>query len=108
LLFFTTLGASSQNTAPPTLPTVIPPSPQAAQFARYGEIPVGHTTGVPQIEVPIYTLSTGWIDIPISISYHASGFRPRDIPSPVGLGWVLNAGGLLSRSVEVTSDYKKK
>ncbi|RZL16293.1 MAG: hypothetical protein EOO89_11755, partial [Pedobacter sp.] len=86
------------------LPQVIPMSPQAAQFARYGEIPVGHTTGVPQINIPIYTLSTNWIDIPISISYHASGFRPNDIPSPVGLGWVLNAGGMISRSVEMNPD----
>lgn len=89
-----------------SLPQVIPMTPQAAQFARYGEIPVGHTTGVPQIDIPIYTLSTGWIDIPISISYHASGFRVHDIPSPVGLGWVLNAGGLISRLVECISDFK--
>jgi len=88
------------------MPTVVPPSPQAAQFNRYGEIPVGYTTGVPQIDIPIYTLSTGWIDIPISISYHASGFRVRDIPSPVGLGWVLNAGGLISRSIEVKPDFE--
>jgi hypothetical protein len=108
LLFF--LCASSilhtQTLPEVKLPTVIPPSPQAAQFNRYGEIPVGHTTGVPQIDIPIYTLSTGWIDIPISISYHASGFQPRDIPSPVGLGWVLNAGGLISRSVEVKGDFE--
>jgi hypothetical protein len=88
------------------LPTIVPPSPQAIQYNRYGEIPVGHTTGVPQIDIPIYTLSTGWIDIPVSISYHASGFRPREIPSPVGLGWVLNAGGIISRSVEMNPDYE--
>jgi YD repeat-containing protein len=97
-------AASNDDAA--NMPTVIPPTPQAAQFIRYGEIPVGHTTGVPKIDIPIYTLSTGWIDIPISISYHASGFRPREIASPVGLGWVLNAGGCISRSVDVTPDYK--
>jgi len=97
----------AQSNTGPVLPTIVPPSPQAAQFNRYGEIPVGHTTGVPQIDIPIYTLSTGWIDIPISISYHASGFRPNDIPSPVGLGWVLNAGGLISRSVEMNPDYEE-
>jgi hypothetical protein len=90
----------------PNMPTLILPSPQAAQFNRYGEIPVGHTTGVPQIDIPIYTLSTGWIDIPISISYHASGFRPNEIPSPVGLGWILNAGGVISRSVEGRTDFE--
>ncbi|MDR1984228.1 MAG: hypothetical protein LBQ28_05330 [Prevotellaceae bacterium] len=96
------------QTNPPEirLPDIIPPTPQAAAFARYGEIPVGHTTGVPQIEIPIHTLSTGWIDIPISISYHASGFKVDDISSPVGLGWVLNAGGLITRSIEGLADFE--
>ena len=84
----------------------IPPTPQAAQFMRYGDIPVGHTTGVPQIEIPIYTISTGLIDIPIAISYHASGFKVNDIASPVGFGWVLNANGwLISRIVQGTPDH---
>ncbi|MBR4619698.1 MAG: RHS repeat protein [Salinivirgaceae bacterium] len=84
----------------------IPPTPQAAQFMRYGDIPVGHTTGVPQIEIPIYTISTGLIDIPISISYHASGFKVNDVASPVGLGWVLNANGwMISRCVEGIPDH---
>ncbi len=84
----------------------VPPSPQAAQFMRYGDIPVGHTTGVPEIEIPIYTISTGIIDIPISISYHASGFKVNDVASPVGLGWVLNANGwMISRSVEGIPDH---
>ncbi|MDR1347342.1 MAG: hypothetical protein LBJ63_02775 [Prevotellaceae bacterium] len=108
LLIFCLNSILNAQTTPPEikLPALIPPSPQTAQFNRYGEIPVGHTTGVPQIEIPIYTLSTGWIDIPISLSYHASGFRPHDIPSPVGLGWVLNAGGVISRSVEVKGDFE--
>lgn len=101
------LQLNAQSTFSPILPDAIPLSAQAAQFARYGEIPVGHTTGVPQINIPLYTLSTGKMDIPISISYHASGFRVNDIPSPVGLGWVLNAGGLISRSVEGIPDYQQ-
>ncbi|MDR0863863.1 MAG: hypothetical protein LBO74_02890 [Candidatus Symbiothrix sp.] len=105
LLFFTTLGVFGQSA--PNLPVVIPPTPQAAAYARYGEIPVGHTTGVPQIDIPIYTLSTGKIDIPISISYHAAGFKVDDISSPVGLGWVLNAGGVITRSIEGLADYEE-
>ena len=94
-------GANAQDNMLP-----IPPTPQAAQFMRYGDIPVGHTTGVPQIEIPIYTISTGLIDIPISISYHASGFKVNDVASPVGLGWVLNANGwMISRSVQGTPDH---
>lgn len=80
-------------------PQFIPPSPDAAALGRYGEIPVSYCTGVPQIEVPIYTLKCGELQVPISISYHASGIKVRDMATPVGLGWVMNSGGLISRTI---------
>lgn len=86
------------------LPTIIPPSPTAQNFMRYGEIPVDHSTGVPKIEIPIYTVKGRKLEVPISISYHASGIKVRDIASEVGLGWVLNAGGMVSRTVNGKHD----
>lgn len=62
---------------------------------RYGEIPVGLSTGVPEISVPIYTLVANGLKIPINISYHASGIKVKDVSSSIGLGWVLNAGGTI-------------
>jgi hypothetical protein len=76
-----------------------PQSPVTAAFTRYGDIPVDLSTGVPAISVPVYTLSSHGINVPISLSYHASGIKVRDIASPVGLGWTLNAGGIIARSV---------
>jgi len=77
---------------------VIPPSPTAAAFARYGEYPVSLSTGVPQIDIPIYTIDMRGFKLPISTSYHASGIKVTDVATPVGLGWVLNAGGIISRT----------
>jgi len=81
------------------LPTVIPPSPVAQNFMRYGEIPVDYSTGVPKIDIPIYTIQGNKLSLPISISYHASGIKVYDVPSEVGLGWVLNAGGIVTRTM---------
>ncbi|NIJ54290.1 hypothetical protein [Dyadobacter arcticus] len=78
---------------------VTPPSPQSAAFQRYGDYPVGHITGVPEINVPLYTINTGKLKLPISISYHAGGFKPRENSGIIGLGWSLNAGGRISRNV---------
>lgn len=78
---------------------VIPPSPQAAAIAKYAEYPVSHTTGIPDISVPLYEIDLGGFILPISISYHASGSKPDQIPTCVGLGWCLNAGGAISRTV---------
>ena len=108
---------SSRDTAKVELPTsmarsvsedliksVIHPSPQSAAYARYGEYPVNYSTGVPKIEIPLYTLNTGDYQLPISISYHASGIKVTDVSTPVGLGWVLTAGGVISRSSRAVSD----
>ncbi|PRY48547.1 YD repeat-containing protein [Arcticibacter pallidicorallinus] len=77
---------------------ITPPSPIAQNFMRYGEIPVDYSTGIPQIEIPIYTIEGKRLNLPISISYHASGIKVNDVASEVGLGWVLNAGGIVSRT----------
>lgn len=85
---------------------VVPPSPEAAALARYGEYPVGHTTGVPKIEIPLYDIQLGDYHLPISISYHASGIRVDDVASTVGLGWVLNAGGVVTRTIHGAPDLR--
>jgi YD repeat-containing protein len=86
------------------LPKILPQSPVAAEYTRYGDIPVSIATGVPSIEIPLYTLTSKTLSIPISISYHASGIKVNDVSSEVGLGWVLNAGGVLTSTVMGTRD----
>lgn len=78
---------------------IVPPTPEAAALARYGEIPVDYSTGIPKIEIPIYTIESGGLQLPISISYHASGIKANDVSTTVGLGWVLNAGGVIARTI---------
>ena len=97
-------AVNTETIANQLLRSVLHPSPQSAAFARYGEYPVDYSTGVPKIEIPLYTLDTGDYQLPISISYHAGGIRVLDVSSPVGLGWVLNAGGVISRSVCAAPD----
>lgn len=75
-------------------------SPQATSLARYGEYPVSLATGIPNISIPLYTIRVGEFTLPINISYHAAGNKVNDVASPVGLGWVLNAGGAISRTVK--------
>ena len=90
-----------------TLPKIIPSSPTAQNFMRYGEIPVDHSTGVPNIDIPLYDIRGKKLSLPISISYHASGIKVNDIASEVGLGWVLNGEGLISRTQNGIRDEKK-
>lgn len=75
------------------------PSPAAASLGKYGEIPVSYSTGVPSIDIPLYNLSFAQVTVPISLSYHAAGIKASERSGPVGLGWSLNAGGVITRVV---------
>ncbi|MDX2250233.1 MAG: RHS repeat domain-containing protein [Bacteroidia bacterium] len=86
------------------LPDVIPPSPTAASLGEYGDIPVSQYTGIPNISIPLYALQSRDISLPISLNYHAGGIKVEEEASWVGLGWSLNAGGVITRSVRGLDD----
>lgn len=84
---------------------IISPSPNSASLGKYGEIPISPYTGVPNISIPIYTIKCGSIELPITLNYHASGIKVAEQSSWVGLGWSLNAGGVISRTVYGFDDF---
>lgn len=84
--------------------TYIPPSPNASSLLEYASIPVNLHSGIPEISVPLYNLKGRKISVPISLSYHASGNKVQDISSSVGLGWTLNAGGVVTRIIRGIPD----
>ncbi len=87
------------------LPVVVPQSPQAASLSKYSEFPVGDFTGIPRISIPLYTISSGDITLPLELSYHAGGFRVNEEASWVGLGWTLTGDYMISQSVHGADDF---
>lgn len=82
------------------LPVILPPSPQMQSFQIYSDIPVSYNTGVPDISIPLYTLKSGGVAIPIVLRYHAHNVKPYMANSTnVAVGWTLDFGGTLSRSI---------
>ena len=94
------ISLKSQNKL---LPTVIPPSPDAAAMTKHVDIPTNNYTGIPNISIPIHTIKTRELTVPISLSYHASGVKVDEIPSWVGLNWSLNYG-VINRTVKGIPD----
>ncbi|MGN7823256.1 hypothetical protein ACTJJB_24265 [Chitinophaga sp. 22536] len=90
---------STGQSAGVELPKLIKPAPEAASITRYALYPVSFFTGLPQISIPIYNINVRNFNLPISLNYHASGIKVDDYASCVGLGWNLNAGGAITRSV---------
>jgi YD repeat-containing protein len=103
VLLFITFSAQAQTTV--ATPIIIPPSPNATSLGIYGDIPVGHYTGIPSINIPLSEVVSGDIRLPINLSYHASGIKVAQEASWVGLGWALNAGGVITRSIRGWDDF---
>src|SRR4051794_30339765 len=77
--------------------TYVPPSPNAAALLKYASVPVNLYSGIPTISLPLTVLKGRKLSVPISVSYHAAGHKVQDISSSVGLGFALNAGGVITR-----------
>lgn len=84
---------------------VVLPSPETAALFRYQEYPMDYSTGLPQISIPLFTVKNGSLSVPISISYHASGFKVTDTDGPIAAGWSLNVGGMVSRTIHGDPDF---
>ena len=75
----------------------LPASPNAASLSASGGMGVNMSTGSANISIPIYTAKSGDLELPVTINYNAQGIKVNDLASAVGLGWALNAGGIISK-----------
>ncbi len=105
LFSFLAKGQESQEQQTESLvPEIFPVSPTVSELGKFGSYPVNLSTGLPQIQIPLYTIKTGDIQIPITLKYHASGIKVNQQSSWVGLGWSLDTGGLISLETRDTPD----
>jgi hypothetical protein len=81
-----------------------PSSPEAAAMSRYGDLNVSLFTGALAQDIPIYVYKDNDFDIPVSISYGSTGFKPGQALGSLGLGWFLNVGGVITREVRGIPD----
>lgn len=101
MVFQTTVGQiydNSFNTVAETskmAPT--PNSPEAQAFTKYGDVPVSMYMGTPNVQIPLFVFDGRELDLPISLTYDASGIKVEQLATNVGLGWNLNVGGRVSR-----------
>jgi hypothetical protein len=82
----------------------VPGSPDAARLGTYGEFQMTQSTGIPSVNMPIVSIEAGGITIPVSLNYSSSGLKVDELPSWVGMGWSLTAGGVITRTVKGQCD----
>lgn len=95
------------NTAYCQIEDVLPPSPTASALGKYVDNPVSLYTGTPTIAIPLYEIKMKEVSLPITLTYNPQDIQTETTPSNVGLGWSLNAGGLITRAVkDVPDDFR--
>lgn len=75
------------------------PSSNSASGIQAGNTPVTPYTGAANISIPLHQIDAWDIQVPIQLRYHASGIKVSQQASQVGLGWSLEAGGVITREV---------
>ena len=75
-------------------------------MAKANNMDVSLSSGMANVSIPLHDLKIGKHAIPISLNYSANGLKPDEIPSRAGMGWTLNAGGVVTRVVHGKPDEK--
>ena len=85
---------------------IVPPSPQASSISKFVENEVSLSTGTVNVNVPIYEVALDDVTLNINLAYNTKGVLVAENASDVGLGWTLNAGGVITRQVRGRPDEK--
>lgn len=82
----------------------LPKTPDAAVFDKIEINTQVNELGVSGVSIPIGMLVTNEIQIPIILKNSNTGIKVTDIETPVGLGWVLDVGGIITRTINGIPD----
>ncbi|WP_422079425.1 hypothetical protein [Ulvibacterium sp.] len=85
---------------------VVPSHPNVASLFKSVITPVNEYSGLPNVSIPLYTVNEGEISLPISLNYHTGGIQVTEESGIVGLGWALNAGGAITRTINDRDDFE--
>jgi YD repeat-containing protein len=80
-------------------------TPEASALGQYGKYGNAGYTGVPNISIPLFSVSSGSYSIPFELHYDASGIKVDQQATYVGLGWNLMVGGSISQIVCGQNDF---
>lgn len=94
----------AQNYISLDVPSITPVSPGAAAMEKYQFYPVDYSTGIPDITIPLYEIKVGEVVLPITLSYHASGLKPKEEAGRAGTGWTLNIEPSVMRQIRGIAD----
>lgn len=95
---------SFQSNAQSDPKSFTPPSPNTASLGEYGRIDVGLNTGRANVSIPLHQIKGKDLQLSVDLSHHGGGIKVEEASTWVGLGWSLNAGGVITREIRNLPD----
>jgi len=74
-------------------------SPTASSMVTVEQIPIDFYNGTVSPSIPLYNFNYYSHNIPITLTYQSTGLRVQERAGWVGLGWAIQAGGVVTRTV---------
>ncbi|MCM1110002.1 MAG: hypothetical protein NC336_02205 [Clostridium sp.] len=75
------------------------PSPNTGNLLDKCETSVSYSSGTVGIEEKLVSWNVGDYELSVSVDYYTTGIKTTMCSGSVGLGWILKAGGVISREV---------
>ena len=84
----------------------LPVSPTTAALMRRVQCPVNYSTGRIDLSIPLYEIRTRDFTLPLTLKYAGGGVKVDDTDDLAGLGWTLDFGPTMGRSIQGMPDEK--
>lgn len=79
--------------------------PSVASMMKYIDYPVSPRTGIPDIGIPLFTIRSGKLELPLTLSFHIDDYaKVNQLPGAAGAGWTLSSDIQISRSINGLDD----
>ncbi|UKB78209.1 hypothetical protein [Chryseobacterium sp. MEBOG07] len=83
---------------------IVPPSPESFFRTQFGNLNFNEFKGSPNIQIPIHEIKDGILKLPVSLNYSKVGVKVNDTPNSTGMNWILDTGGIITRTIYDLTD----
>ena len=98
-------GESVYQRGATQLESIMPPTPESSSRVKYADVPFTHSLGAAELDIPLYTLEGRELSLPIGLHYRSNGIKLDEMAGVAGLGWTLEAGGCITRTIVYMPDH---
>ncbi|MGV0755904.1 DUF5977 domain-containing protein [Empedobacter brevis] len=99
-LLISSLSSAQVDSRNPFTPKVFSNSPNSSSLGQYNPYEIDLFSGQPNINFNFFTYHKDGYNLDLNLSYNLSSIKPDIPPTWTGVGWNLNVGGVITRTIK--------